>query len=86
MEILIEAKKLKALGFGKKPNEEVLCAAIKASGKTPIISEIAGDFTSKMRDNAKLLFSVALDEERITSLLNNHTVDEVITIVLKKAR
>ena len=74
------------MGFGKKPNEEVLCAAIEASGKTPIISEIDGDFTSKMRDNAKLLFSVALDEDRITSLLNNHTVDEVITILLKMAK
>ena len=51
-----------------------------------IISEIDGDFTSKMRDNAKLLFSVALDEDRIQSLLNNHTVDEVITILLKMAK
>lgn len=88
--ILIDESILKKLGFGIKPVEEVLCSVIEQCGRKPTKNEDneeqGGDYTTRMRENTKQLFSMVLDEEHVQALLNNHTVDEVITIVLKMAK
>lgn len=59
---------------------------IKRCGHAPADYKDCGDFTTKMRENAKLLFTVVIDDESMKSLLNNHTVDEVIIQVLKMSK
>lgn len=39
-----------------------------------------------LRENAKLLFTVVIDDSAVKTLLNNQTVDEVILHVLKLAK
>lgn len=39
-----------------------------------------------MRENVKLLFTVVVDNDSIKTLLNNHTIDEVMRQVLKMAK
>lgn len=87
LEIVIEESLLKELGYGKKPVDEVLCSVLEKCSRTPIRKSDGGnDASSRMRENTKQLFSLVLDEDHIKSLLNNYTVDEVITIVLKMAK
>jgi hypothetical protein len=84
LEIVIEESLLKELGYGKKPVDEVLCSVLENCSHTPIRD--GDDKSTRMRENTKLLFSMVMDEDHIKSLLNNYTVDEVITIVLKMAK
>lgn len=87
LQIVIEQSLLKELGFGKKPIDEVLCSVLEQCSRTPLKKEDGGDDDStRMRENTKQLFSMVLDEDHIKSLLNNYTVDEVITIVLRMAK
>ncbi len=43
-------------------------------------------FPDCLRENAKLLFTVVIDDSAVKTLLNNQTVDEVILHVLKLAK
>jgi KRAB domain-containing zinc finger protein len=87
LEIVIEESLLKELGYGVKPIDEVLCSVLEQCSRTPIRkSDGVPDDSTRMRENTKQLFSMVLDEDHIKSLLNNYTVDEVITIVLKMAK
>lgn len=87
LQIVIEESLLKELGFGKKPIDEVLCSVLEQCSHTPLRKgDGVQDDSTRMRENTKQLFSMVLDEEHIKSLLNNYTVDEVITIVLKMAK
>lgn len=87
LEIVIEESLLKELGYGKKPIDEVLCSVLEQCSRTPIRkSDGVSDDSTRMRENAKQLFSMVMDEDHIKSLLNNYTVDEVITIVLKMSK
>jgi KRAB domain-containing zinc finger protein len=87
LEIVIEESLLKELGYLKKPIDEVLCSVLEQCSRTPIRkSDGVEDDSTRMRENTKQLFSMVLDEDHIKSLLNNYTVDEVITIVLKMAK
>lgn len=87
LEIVIEESLLKELGYGTKPVDEVLCSVLEQCSRTPIKKgDGVDDSSSRMRENTKLLFSLVLDEDHIKSLLNNYTVDEVITIVLKMSK
>lgn len=87
LQIVIEESLLKELGFGKKEVDEVLCSVLEQCSRTPLKKEFGfADDSTRMRENTKLLFSLVLDEEHIKSLLNNYTVDEVITIVLRMAK
>lgn len=87
LQIVIEESLLKELGFGKKPIDEVLCSVLEQCSHTPLRKgDGVDDDSTRMRENTKQLFSMVLDEEHIKSLLNNYTVDEVITIVLKMAK
>lgn len=87
LEIVIEESLLKELGYGTKPIDEVLCSVLEQCSRTPIrSSDGVHDDSTRMRENTKLLFSMVMDEDHIKSLLNNYTVDEVITIVLKMSK
>lgn len=87
LEIVIEESLLKELGYGKKPIDEVLCSVLEQCSRTPIRkSDGVNDDSTRMRENTKQLFSMVMDEDHIKSLLNNYTVDEVITIVLKMSK
>lgn len=87
LEIVIEESLLKELGFGVKPIDEVLCSVLEQCSRKPLRKDDGDDDEStRMRENTKQLFSMVLDEEHIKSLLNNYTVDEVITIVLRMAK
>lgn len=87
LQIVIEQTLLKELGFGEKPIDEVLCSVLEQCSRSPLKKENGGDDDStRMRENTKQLFSMVLDEDHIKSLLNNYTVDEVITIVLRMAK
>lgn len=87
LQIVIEESLLKELGFGKKPVDEVLCSVLEQCSRTPLKKgESEDDDSTRMRENTKQLFSMVLDEDHIKSLLNNYTVDEVITIVLRMSK
>lgn len=87
LQIVIEESLLKELGFGKKSIDDVLCSVLEQCSRTPLKKRAGGDDDStRMRENTKQLFSMVLDEDHIKSLLNNYTVDEVITIVLRMSK
>lgn len=87
LQIVIEEGLLKELGFGKKPIDDVLCAVLEQCSRTPLKKdECDDDDSTRMRENTKQLFAMVLDEDHIKSLLNNYTVDEVITIVLRMSK
>lgn len=87
LQIVIEESLLKELGFGTKPVDDVLCSVLEQCSRIPMKrGDGPDDDSTRMRENTKLLFSMVLDEEHIKSLLNNYTVDEVITIVLRMAK
>ncbi|XP_059612334.1 zinc finger protein ZFP2 [Phlebotomus argentipes] len=83
---LIDDDTLTGLGWPEEPVENVLSALIKQCGHTPSDYTDCVDYTSKMRENAKILFTVVIENDVIKSMLNNHTVDEVIKKVLKMAK
>jgi hypothetical protein len=87
LQIVIEESLLKELGFGAKPIDEVLCSVLEKCSREPLRKSDGNlEDSTRMRENTKQLFSMVLDEDHIKSLLNNYTVDEVITIVLKMAK
>ena len=86
LSIVIEESILTELGFGIKSVDEVLCSVIEQCSRQPLTKDSHEDDSTRMRENTKSLFSLVLDEEHIKSLLNNYTVDEVLTIVLKMSK
>lgn len=87
LEIVIEKGLLKELGYKSKPIDDVLCSVLEQCSRKPLKKgETPDDDSTRMRENTKQLFSLVLDEDHIKSLLNNYTVDEVITIVLRMAK
>lgn len=87
LQIVIEEGLLKELGFGTKPVDEVLCSVLEQCSRKPLKKgDGENDDSTRMRENTKQLFSMVLDEDHIKSLLNNYTVDEVITIVLRMSK
>uniref|UniRef100_A0AAG5CXV4 C2H2-type domain-containing protein n=2 Tax=Anopheles atroparvus TaxID=41427 RepID=A0AAG5CXV4_ANOAO len=81
--MLVGEEMLQEFGWPETPVEDLLCQVIMRCGHRPTKGEEAGDKTTRMRENTKILFSVTMDDEDIKPLLNNHTVDEVIMHVLK---
>ncbi|XP_058813308.1 protein suppressor of hairy wing [Topomyia yanbarensis] len=81
--LLIEEDTLVEIGWPTAPVEDVLSSVIRRCGHKPARNEEAGDSTTRMRENTKILFALTMDDANIKSLLNNHTVDEVIMNVLK---
>ncbi|CAO1429178.1 unnamed protein product [Diamesa hyperborea] len=86
LSIVIEESILTDLGFGIKSVDEVLCSVIEQCSRQPLTKDSHEDDSTRMRENTKSLFSLVLDDEHIKSLLNNYTVDEVLTIVLKMSK
>lgn len=86
LQIVIEENVLKEQGFGKKSIDEVLCSVLEKCCRPPLKKESISDDSTRIRENTKILFSLVLDEDHITTLLNNYTVDEVITIVIRMSK
>lgn len=83
--LLVDEECLSEFGHPEAPVDKVLESVIKRCGHTPA-SEADFDYIGKMRENAKLLFTVVIDDHSVKELLNNQTVDEVIMHVLKLAK
>lgn len=83
LEILVGTDTLKSFGWPNESIELVLSLLIKQCGQLPNDSDSCDDFGTIMRENTKLLFSSVLDDDSLKTMLNNHTVDEVILHVIK---
>lgn len=83
--LLVDETTLTAFGWPDTPVDKMLDLVIKRCGHQPASTEDF-DYLGRLRENAKLLFTVVIDDEAVKSLLNNQTVDEVIMHVLKLAK
>ncbi|KAJ8973389.1 hypothetical protein NQ317_012105 [Molorchus minor] len=79
--LLVDEECLKDFGYPDAPVNKVLDSVIKRQRLRKI-----SDYIGRMRENAKLLFTVVIDDEAVKELLNNQTVDEVILHVLTLAK
>jgi hypothetical protein len=82
---IVEDDILQKLDFKKRPIEDVLVSVLEECDRTPIKKENAsfkGDEMTRMRENAKILFTLCLEPEQLAVLINNHTVDELVHIIL----
>ncbi|CAH0550769.1 unnamed protein product [Brassicogethes aeneus] len=82
--LLVDEDCLNEFGYPDAPVDKVLDSVIKRCGHKPA-SEEDFDYIGRLRENAKLLFTVVIDDDAVKELLNNQTVDEVILHVLKLA-
>lgn len=85
LEILMGKKTLESFGWPNESIELVLNLLIKQCGQLPNDNDSCDDFGTIMRENTKLLFFTVLDDDSLKTMLNNHTVDEVILHVIKTA-
>lgn len=85
LNLLVDEECLVELGHPNTPIDKVLDAVIKRCGHRPV-SEEEFDYLGRLRENAKLLFTAVIDDDAVKELLNNQTVDEVISHVLKLAK
>lgn len=85
LSLLVDEKTLTAFGWPDAPVDKILDAVIRRCGHEPA-ADSEFDYISRMRENAKLLFTVVIDDQAVKSLLNNQTVDEVIQHVLRLAK
>lgn len=83
--LLVDEATLKAFGWPDTPVDKLLDSVIRRCGHKPA-SEDDYDYIGRLRENAKLLFTVVIDDSAVKSLLNNQTVDEVILHVLRLAK
>ncbi|GFR23072.1 zinc finger protein 649 [Trichonephila clavata] len=83
--LLIDEPTLVGFGWPDKPVDEVLELVIQRCGHTPVNREHYA-YMDRLRENAKLLFTVVIDDNAVKTLLNNQTVDEVILHVLRLAK
>lgn len=83
LNLLIDEETLSSFGWPSTPVQDVLCAVIKQCDQSPADDRTCPDFVTKLRENVKLLFTSVLDDESVTAMLNNYSVDHVIMHVLK---
>ncbi|GIY67016.1 zinc finger protein 649 [Caerostris darwini] len=83
--LLIDEPTLVGFGWPDKPVDEVLELVIQRCGHVPVNRDHYG-YMDRLRENAKLLFTVVIDDNAVKTLLNNQTVDEVILHVLRLAK
>lgn len=83
--LLVDEATLRAFGWPDTPVDKLLDSVIRRCGHKPA-SEDDFDYIGRLRENAKLLFTVVIDDSAVKSLLNNQTVDEVILHVLRLAK
>lgn len=73
------------LGWPDSSVDKLLEAVIRRCGHQPAgFADMA--YSDRLRENAKLLFTVVIDDTAVKTLLNNQTVDEVILHVLRLAK
>lgn len=85
LNLLVDEQTLTELGWPVVDCEAVLADVIAQCGQAPADRSTCPDYETVMRENAKLLFTTVISNDSIKSLLNNHSVDEVILHVLKLA-
>lgn len=85
LSLLVDESTLTIFGWPTTPVDKLLDLVIKRCGHEPA-SANDFDYLGRLRENAKLLFTVVIDDDAVKSLLNNQTVDEVIMHVLKLAK
>lgn len=83
--LLVDETTLMAFGWPDTPVDRLLDSVIRRCGHKPACED-EYDYIGRLRENAKLLFTVVIDDEAVKSLLNNQTVDEVILHVLRLAK
>lgn len=86
---IVEDNILTKFGFKKKPIEDVLIAVLEECDREPIKKDnvsFKGDEMTRMRENAKIFFTLCLEPEQLAVLINNHTVDELVHIILGFAK
>lgn len=83
--LLVDETTLKAFGWPDAPVDRLLEAVIRRCGHQPA-GFIDMNYADRLRENAKLLFTVVIDDSAVKTLLNNQTVDEVILHVLRLAK
>lgn len=86
LDLVVDEETLKKFGWPVASIENVLSSVIEQCGQKPADYNSCPDYTSKMRENVKLLFTTVIDNESIKAMLNNNTIDEVIKHVLKLAK
>lgn len=84
--LLVDEATLKAFGWPTAPVDRLLEAVIRRCGHQPVGAGDDIPYTDRLRENAKLLFTVVIDDSAVKTLLNNQTVDEVILHVLRLAK
>lgn len=80
--LLLDATTLDDFGYPKLSVVTILSAIIENCGGKPF-NEADSDEATLVRENVKLFFTLVMESEQIKSLLNNHTVDEVIQYIIK---
>lgn len=83
--LLVDETTLRNFGWPDAPIDELLDAVIKRCGH-PSAGCDDMPYSDRLRHNAKLLFTVVIDDQAVKTLLNNQTVDEVILHVLRLAK
>lgn len=84
--LLVDEATLKVFGWPDAAVDQLLEAVIRRCGHTPVGADGQMAYTDRLRENAKLLFTVVIDDSAVKTLLNNQTVDEVILHVLRLAK
>lgn len=83
--LLVDEATLRAFGWPDAAVDQLLEAVIRRCGHPPAGSDDL-PYSDRLRHNAKLLFTVVIDDTAVKTLLNNQTVDEVILHVLRLAK
>ncbi|KAF0311700.1 Protein suppressor of hairy wing [Amphibalanus amphitrite] len=85
LSLLVDEATLQAFGHPDQPVEQVLESVIRRCGHAHI-DDPTLSYPDRLRENAKLLFTVVIDDNAVKTLLNSQTVDEVILHVLRLAK
>ena len=85
LSLLFDESTLKSFGWPNKPVQEILEAVIRRCGHEAVpADEYEPD--DRLRENARLLFTVVIDDHAVKSLLDSQSVDNVIKHVLELAK
>ena len=82
LELLLDVTTLQDFGHPNRNVIEILTGIIENCGGKAF-NEDDTDGATCIRENVKLFFTLVMESEQSKSLLNNHTVDEVIHYILK---
>lgn len=80
---VVDEDVLSKIGYPYAPVDRVLCSVIEQCGQVPVDVRTCSDSITKLRENVKILFTSVIGDDSIKEMLNNHTIDEVISHVIK---